>query len=220
MIYYTIMKVLSIDIGIKNLAHCLFNVNNGIHIIGWDVINLTNEYKCKICNKKAIYQENYDYFCKKHKTLNCNDLNYVKSCDYNLKDLGITLKEKYDLIFKDHQIDIILIENQIGPLANRMKTLQGMIIQYWIMKNVTNINCISSSNKLKLFIKGKTSYKERKAKSIEITKIILMQEWLDHFNSHKKKDDLADTFLQGIWYFYQNKLINAEYLKLNVLNKS
>ena len=28
-------------------------------------------------------------------------------------------------------------------------------------------------------------------------------DWLKHFNSHKKKDDLADSFLQGA-YFYSN----------------
>lgn len=214
------MFVLSIDIGIKNLAHCLFHVDQGIKIISWDVVNLTNEYVCKTCLKKAKYEFNQEYFCNRHKILNSSILHYKNSKEYTLIDLGITLNEKYNTIFKDQPIDVVLVENQIGPLANRMKTLQGMIIQYWIMHGVNNIQCISSSNKLKLFIKGKTSYQDRKSKSIEITSQLVMNEWLDHFNSHKKKDDLADTYLQGIWYFYQNKIINAEYLKLNVLNKS
>lgn len=214
------MFVLSIDIGIKNLAHCLFHVDNGIKIIGWDVVNLTNEYVCKTCLKKAKYEYNHEYYCKKHKVIESNEITHKNSKDYTLIDLGITLNEKYNDIFKDKMIDVVLIENQIGPLANRMKTLQGMIIQYWIIKNVRNIQCISSSNKLKLFIKEKTSYKDRKQKSVEITKELITKEWLEHFNLHKKKDDLADTYLQGIWYFYQNKIINAEYLKVNVLNKS
>jgi Poxvirus A22 protein len=214
------MFVLSIDIGIKNLAHCLFHVDHGIKIVAWDVVNLTNEYVCKTCLKKAKYEDDDDFYCNKHKTIQSTEICYKNSKEYTMIDLGITLNDKYNMIFKDQPIDVILIENQIGPLANRMKTLQGMIIQYWIMKQVKNIHCISSSNKLKLFVKGKTSYKDRKSKSIEITKTLMIPEWLDHFNSHKKKDDLADTYLQGIWYFYQNKIINAEYLKLNVLNKS
>jgi hypothetical protein len=28
--------------------------------------------------------------------------------------------------------------------------------------------------------------------------------WITHFNSHKKKDDLADAFLQGAYYFEMN----------------
>ena len=34
-------------------------------------------------------------------------------------------------VFSD--IDLILIENQISPIANRMNCLQGMIMQYFIM---------------------------------------------------------------------------------------
>jgi hypothetical protein len=34
------------------------------------------------------------------------------------------------------------------------------------------------------------------------------------FEKHKKKDDLADTLLQAIWYLNN---INADYLKLIVL---
>ena len=31
--------------------------------------------------------------------------------------------------------------------------------------------------------------------------------WIEHFEKHKKKDDLADSFLQGIWYINEKKLI-------------
>ena len=31
-----------------------------------------------------------------------------------------------------------------------------------------------------------------------------LPEWLKHFNSYKKKDDLADAFLQGAYYFEMN----------------
>jgi hypothetical protein len=29
-------------------------------------------------------------------------------------------------------------------------------------------------------------------------------DWLAHFSHHKKKDDLADAFLQGNWYINKN----------------
>ena len=39
--------------------------------------------------------------------------------------------------------------------------------------------------------------------SIEITQKLLEEDnnkWLCYFNKHKKKDDLADSFLQLLWY--------------------
>ena len=36
----------------------------------------------------------------------------------------------------------VIIENQISPIANRMKTIQGMITQYFIMKNIYNVEYI------------------------------------------------------------------------------
>ena len=50
--------------------------------------------------------------------------------------MGINLK-KMDELYKDDDIDTVIIENQISPIANRMKTLQGMIAQYFIMKEYT-----------------------------------------------------------------------------------
>ena len=53
--------------------------------------------------------------------------------------------------------------------------------------------------------KKKTTYSERKKASIDITKKILIEnnyinKWYDFFIQHKKKDDLADCFLQVKWY--------------------
>ena len=68
--------------------------------------------------------------------------NTIKTTDLSLIDIGINLKHELDRLFKDIKIDTIIIENQISPIANRMKTLQGMIAQYFIMNNVTAISSI------------------------------------------------------------------------------
>ena len=96
-----------------------------------------------------------------------------------------------------------------------MKTLQGMITQYFIMKGYENIEYISSQNKLKLFLERdktgertsggeKTSYSERKKLSVKYTNTLLydknLLQDLEFFNKHNKKDDLADCFLQAIYY--------------------
>jgi hypothetical protein len=110
-------------------------------------------------------------------------------------------------------IDKIIIENQISPIANRMKSIQGMISQYFIMNNKTDIHFISSANKLKYFLDGKkTEYGERKKLSVDITKAILnnKKENLSVFINHKKKDDLADSFLQGLWFLVHHSYITID----------
>ena len=95
----------------------------------------------------------------------------------NLIDLGINLKNECNELLKKFDIldiDQIILENQISPLANRMKTLQGMITQFFIDKGNYNIKYISAINKLKLFIKNqKTSYAERKKLCIIHSKELL-----------------------------------------------
>lgn len=106
----------------------------------------------------------------------------------------------------------VVIENQIGPKALRMKTLQGMITQHFIEHGeYTDIYTLSAANKLKDYITGKTTYQERKKESVKITRKLLNEKiasegneedvkWLNEFNKHSKKDDLADCFLQGIYF--------------------
>jgi len=118
------------------------------------------------------------------------------------------------------RIDMMIIENQISTIATRMKTLQGMITQYFIMKNVPQIEFISASCKLKLFTDSMldvskyvdaTTYGDRKKAGITICRALGEMSppapqastnyatWMPMFEKHKKKDDLADCFLQCLW---------------------
>ena len=113
-----------------------------------------------------------------------------------------------------YKIDIVIIENQISTIASRMKTLQGMIAQYFIMKHTPRIEFISAANKLKMFMtKKKTTYTERKLESVEVTKELLetlpqLSGYKGYLDKNKKKDDLADCFLQGVYYLTLKNMIN------------
>lgn len=133
--------------------------------------------------------------------------------DIDLFNIGINIKIKLNKLFENYQeIDFVIIENQISPIATRMKTIQGMIVQYFIMANlkVNHIEFISASNKLKdCDIKDKKNYNDRKKLGISkclqiITNDFRFNDKLDYFNKHNKKDDLSDSFLQGLW-FINNK---------------
>lgn len=293
-------KIISIDVGIKNLAFCLFSVNDQTHnqILLWDVLNLSQKTEIKCCdtgcNSPVKFSKNGEYYClkhaKKHSTYKIAKadlkMTTIKKC--KVKDLGIlaakyniviplketkvgilSLFQKYldasyfdnvesvnaskldlvtigknmmcqlDDILKDHliTIDLVIIENQISPIANRMKTIQGMISQYFIMRNQNiQIEFVSSANKLKgqhvadsddekypeVEVKDKVEVKESKTKSTYSDRkkmgikycLDLINEsninisWHPFFINHKKQDDLADSFLQGIWYI--NNKINKK----------
>ena len=162
-----------------------------------DLINLINEHI------------NINYF---------QTIESKKAADVDLFNIGNNIKTKFNKLFENEakpvgKIDYVIIENQIGPLAIRMKTIQGMIVQYFIMSNlnVQHIEFISASNKLKdCHIKDKTKYSDRKKMGITkclemITNDFRFNEHIKYFNAHKKKDDLSDSFLQGMWFINNKK---------------
>jgi hypothetical protein len=142
----------------------------------------------------------------------------ISAAALDLITIGRNMHRQFDALPHIAQgIDVVIIENQLSTLATRMKTLQGMITQYFIMRGVPDIRFISATNKLKLFSKegesdkGDTNdkgadyaYADRKKRSIEITRSLLPT-GLTRFNTHKKKDDLADCFLQGMWWLCKGR---------------
>ena len=130
----------------------------------------------------------------------------VKAMDVDLITIGKNMMQELDKVLgmgglgAKIDIDIAIIENQISTIASRMKTLQGMISQYFIMKHTPHIEFISASNKLKMFMtKKKTTYTERKAESVEITAELLetKEEFVNfkgYLNKNKKKTILQIAF--------------------------
>lgn len=157
------------------------------------------------------------------------EITSVNASYLDLITIGKNIKTKLNKIFPaSEKIDYILIENQISPIANRMKTIQGMLAQYFIMNNnAERIEFVSSIHKLKVTYNNtneksekteksdkkekceniieKKDYKDRKKLGITKCLEILSNDHrfndkLDFFNQHKKKDDLSDSFLQGLWF--------------------
>jgi hypothetical protein len=202
------------------------------------------EYSLPLCNLKTLHKQSVanlstlveKYNLKLEKPINKSSIikaieeyanttcfeaiETINANNVNLIDLGISLKNELNELFNSYDltsIDQIIIENQISPIANRMKSLQGMISQYFIDCNNHNIVFISATNKLKAFLSKdkdldkdkKVSYNERKKLSIIYTKQLLenknMLAELTYFTKHSKKDDLADCLLQGIYYLDNNQ---------------
>lgn len=160
---------------------------------------------------KSTKKVNLIELMSKHGENTCFEM--VDKVDANKLDIvtiGRNIQYKLDLLFNNFFDDIgmVLIENQISPIANRMKTIQGMLSQYFLMKNETlQIEFVSSMNKLKEEGLINTTYSERKKAGIVKCLGMISEDfssWVEFFNHHKKKDDLADCFLQGMWYIRVN----------------
>ena len=115
-------------------------------------------------------------------------------------------------------VDIVIIENQPVLKNPTMKSIQIVIYTYFIENGLINDNSLinnvilfSPRNKLKDYngpivnsdhIKNK--YNKRKYLSVEYTKYYIKNsEFYEFFINSKKKDDLADSFIQG--YYYSKK---------------
>lgn len=195
--------ILSFDIGIKNLSYCIMyksNLNrniNDIKIIDWGIIQLIDDdIKCKTVPLETITEILYN-----------------------------KLHDK----FIDYDIDTILLENQPVLKNPLMKSIQMIIYGYFnyekhIMgRNIESIKLINASNKLKLGKKLKdfnnsvdvqeinkinSKYTKNKKLAIIYTNHFLKQRLIEEdyekyitiFNDHKKKDDLSDAFLQGLYF--------------------
>jgi hypothetical protein len=167
-----------------------------------DKYNIVYDKKTKKADIIALIN---DYSLKNY----LQEVQTKKATDVDLYNIGKNIKTHFDKLFSQEGcIDYVIIENQIGPLAIRMKTIQGMLVQYFVMcpVEVKHVEFISASNKLKdCDIKDKSKYSDRKklgiAKCLEtISANSNFSNNLDYFNAHKKKDDLADSFLQGLWF--------------------
>ena len=172
------------------------------------LIDIADKYKLKYENppKKSNILAIINEFINN----NCyTAISKTNATKINLVTIGRNIQYKFDEIFNEHllSIDTIIIENQIGPIANKMKTIQGMISQYFIMRNNNiNIEFISACNKLKDFLsEEKIDYKQRKKLGIQtclgiVNNDFRFKEWNTFFAKHNKKDDLSDCFLQGLWF--------------------
>ena len=154
---------------------------------------------------------------KSSTTLNFDDVKYR---------LMMELETRSNLLSADY----VVIENQPAFKNPRMKSIASTLYDYYLIRgiidkpttksNITQVKFMSPSNKLKIADEGDTK-QLIKAKSTDdtkaykLTKSLGIKYCLDltthlpdsqkHFNSHKKKDDLADSFLQGA-YFYSNNI--------------
>jgi len=186
-------KYLSFDIGIKNLAYCLLEVDDSteyrnIKILEWGVMDLAQGQKVKELDLMTIHSRM---------------INALNSCDF---------------LNSNSDINTAILENQPCLMNPTMKSVQILLFaSLWMRKedgviDIGKMAMFSARNKLEAydgpeidFSHIKTKYTRTKKLSIAYTKYMLVeseqsQEMKELFENSKKKDDLADAYLQGLTY--------------------
>ena len=178
------MKILSFDIGIVNLAFCVLDYQKKIH--KWENISL--------CNKSEIE---------------------------NTIDLITKLDQRPEIL----DVDLVLLEYQ--PRMNpKMRVMSESVRSYLIFRGIIDkkkkfkLKNYSAKHKLKCYqgdlpseititpemLADKTKsglsklYRIRKKQAIYQCEMLIDEEYKDFFTKSKKKDDLADSYLQALSY--------------------
>lgn len=239
------MKILSIDVGIKNLAICIIDIQDKTHtIIDWGIINCAQDIidaslKCCVTRKKGVCGKmavnratdgqdcelGYCHLktCQKelHSHHTKKQIKKIKKLNANHISINVLAKILYRELEKItglDQIDMVIIENQPVLKNPKMKSIQMIVFSYFLFEQMRHshpyeVKLFNASKKLKAYdgpeIKTtKKIYAKRKFLSIEYTKYFIKKfkietKWLDVFTLAKKKDDLADCYLQALTYYHR-----------------
>ena len=179
-------------------------------------VNLKNGNKCSSNAEYYIKDISISYMCNRHYKDNNNikKLCTVKSSTI-IELAKLVIKALDNIDFSD--CDEIILEQQPKMATDKMRTISIIIMNYFIIKympydkldnKLNNVQFINPSNKLTVYdgpfiecnLKGQYARNKFYAKKYCEYIIRSNLEAQKIYNSYKKKDDLSDCFLQGLWY--------------------
>lgn len=178
-----------------------------------------SQYYCPKHKNEILKNIKTSYTIKPIKKVNVNKI--------STKDLFEKTIQLFDSDYPHFlDVDFVVLESQPPFGTIKLKTVLNNLRSYFLIRGkygdnskIRDIHTISANLKLKYDesttaknVKNKTGkdrYNQNKFLAIEYTIKILREKnessHLEHFNSFKKRDDLADAFLQGKYFIENNE---------------
>lgn len=185
------LRLLSIDVGIKNLSYCYLETSpQSTKVIEWKTLCITDES----CRKAKVDE------------LTCCMLQTLMDTFDHDFEADVVLIENQPMLLNGVMKTMSVV---IYTYFNMLKIQSA---------NVSEVRFISATNKLKcerLNIGKKNTYKDRKKLGVEIARAYIddvfpgKSQW---FESIAKKDDYSDTLCQAIYYIetvLKHKVLSA-----------
>jgi hypothetical protein len=223
------MRILSWDVGIYNLSYCIIEKieNETPKIIGWDIVNLVDNEQMKK-NRNLLFENiprklhelpqllDVDYVVIENQpSLKNPQMKSIQMILYSyFLILGKVIGNETTKSYID-KIDFCSASNKLkiydGPVIileekkSRKKNVKDVepLIEETISPDENNIELVLDEKKPTKKKASSVKYADKKRLAIEHAKYFVEKyspQYIDFFNSHKKKDDLSDSFLQGLYY--------------------
>ena len=226
------MKILSWDVGIYNLSYCLLekDENNNIKIIDWNIVNLIdndsmkknvnlifeniprklNEIPLLLDVDQVIIENQPSLKNPKMKTIQMILYSYflilgkIIKNDHNIEKIEFCSASNKLKVYDGPEI---ILEKKVRKTKAKAKNTEGEI---GVEETVVEIEPTSVQEELlKKPKKGSAvKYADKKKLAIIHAQYFLEKhnpEYIDFFNNNKKKDDLSDSYLQGLYWYKQIK---------------
>jgi hypothetical protein len=229
------MKILSWDVGIYNLSYCLLekDENNIVKIIDWNIVNLIDNDAMKK-NVNLIFENIPRKLNEIPILLDVDQViieNQPSLKNPKMKSIQMILYSYFLILGKvmknDHNIEKI----EFCSASNKLKVYDGpeIILQKKVRKTKAKDKYIEESETVieegetkveenKIIIEEEEIKKPKKGSALKYAdkkKLAIIHaqyylekynpEYIDFFNNNKKKDDLSDSYLQGLYWYKQIK---------------
>lgn len=243
------MKILSFDVGIKNLSYCVMEKNeetNGIQIHHWGIINLVDDETQKTNMNYTLFENIPKKFDEKPELLDGIQQVLIENQptlkNPTMKSIQMIIYSYFLIRGKIDKKDGILENIRFISATNKLKVYQGPYIDPDLYTKTGNLKKTNKKNQpvildyfkeenkeceeakhleeeeaesLKDIKKGSAiCYGDKKKLSILYTREMIREshpEFLSYFESNHKKDDLADSFLQGMYVLtLENKKVQVK----------